>query len=50
MSYLHKVEGGTRRNGHRSSRDGQHGKVGWILLWLLGIPLPVLAIIYLFMH
>jgi hypothetical protein len=22
-------------------------KVGWILLWLLGVPLPVLLIIYL---
>lgn len=22
------------------------GKIGWILLWLLGIPLPVLLIIY----
>ncbi len=24
----------------------QSGKIGWILLWLLGIPLPVLLIIY----
>lgn len=23
------------------------GKIGWALLWLLGIPLPVLLIIYL---
>ena len=23
------------------------GKVGWALLWLLGVPLPVLLIIYL---
>ena len=23
------------------------GKIGWILLWLLGIPLPVLLIAYL---
>jgi len=22
------------------------GKIGWILLWLLGIPLPVLLVIY----
>ncbi|MES2707308.1 MAG: hypothetical protein V4726_11970 [Verrucomicrobiota bacterium] len=22
------------------------GKIGWALLWLLGIPLPVLLIIY----
>jgi hypothetical protein len=23
------------------------GKVGWILLWLLGIPLPILLLLYL---
>ena len=22
------------------------GKAGWILLWLLGVPLPILLIIY----
>ncbi len=26
---------------------GQGGKIGWILLWLLGIPLPVLLILFL---
>ena len=32
----------------RQPRDvSQSGKAGWILLWLLGIPLPVLLIIYL---
>jgi hypothetical protein len=25
----------------------QAGKVGWILLWLLGVPIPVLVFIYL---
>jgi hypothetical protein len=24
----------------------QDGKVGWILLWALGIPLPLLAILF----
>jgi hypothetical protein len=28
----------------------QSGKIGWALLWLLGIPLPVLLVIYLFVH
>jgi len=23
------------------------GKIGWVLLWLLGIPLPVLLLFYL---
>jgi hypothetical protein len=25
----------------------QTGKVGWILLWLLGVPIPVLVILFL---
>ncbi len=28
-------------------RRKQSGKIGWALLWLLGVPLPVLLIIYL---
>ncbi|HOB31614.1 MAG TPA: hypothetical protein PLH97_11295 [Verrucomicrobiota bacterium] len=29
-------------------RHGAHeGKVGWILLWLLGIPIPVLLLLFL---
>jgi hypothetical protein len=23
------------------------GKIGWILLWLLGIPIPILVVIFL---
>lgn len=30
-----------RRQGH------QEGKAGWILLWLLGIPIPVLLVLFL---
>jgi hypothetical protein len=26
----------------------ESGKAGWALLWLLGIPLPVLLVVYLF--
>lgn len=25
----------------------EEGKIGWALLWLLGIPLPILLIMYL---
>ncbi len=28
-------------------RNKQEGKVGWILLWLLGIPIPILVVLYL---
>jgi len=27
-------------------RNAEKGKVGWILLWLLGIPLPILLVLY----
>jgi len=26
------------------------GKVGYVLLWLLGVPLPLLVLFYLFSH
>jgi hypothetical protein len=28
-------------------RDAESGKVGWALAWLLGVPLPLLLVIYL---
>jgi hypothetical protein len=28
----------------------QSGKIGWAILWLLGIPLPVLLVLYLVLH
>jgi len=28
-------------------RDQQTGKAGWALAWLLGVPLPLLLIVYL---
>ncbi len=28
-------------------RDPQRGKAGYAIAWLLGIPLPILAIVYL---
>jgi hypothetical protein len=27
--------------------DGQRGKLGWIALWLLGVPIPVLIVLFL---
>jgi hypothetical protein len=24
----------------------QSGKIGWILLWLIGVPIPVLLVLY----
>jgi len=34
------------REGMRSVR-GQSGKMGWILLWALGVPIPVLLVLFL---
>lgn len=28
-------------------RNKEEGKMGWILLWLLGVPIPILLILYL---
>jgi len=28
----------------------ESGKIGWALLWLLGVPLPVLLVAYLIFH
>jgi hypothetical protein len=29
------------------SRSAESGKIGWALAWLLGVPLPLLLVIYL---
>jgi hypothetical protein len=31
----------------RHDRRSQEGRVGWILPWLLGVPIPVLLLLYL---
>jgi hypothetical protein len=28
-------------------RNSEAGKIGWILLWLLGIPIPILLVLFL---
>jgi hypothetical protein len=28
-------------------RNTEEGKVGWILLWALGVPIPILVVVYL---
>ena len=33
--------------GKRHMRRGQEGRWGYILAWLLGIPIPILIIVYL---
>jgi len=31
----------------RNKRIDVEGKIGWILLWLIGIPIPILLILFL---
>jgi hypothetical protein len=30
----------------RSRERGEDGRVGWIFLWLLGVPIPLLLLLY----
>ena len=34
-------------NWHELKVRAQSGKVGWILLWALGVPIPVLFVLFL---
>jgi len=31
----------------RLAREREQGKVDWILLWLLGVPIPILLVLFL---
>jgi hypothetical protein len=33
--------------GRHFRRKSKEGKIGWALLWLMGVPLPVLALFFL---
>lgn len=33
-------------NSENQNAFRQRGKIGWILLWLIGIPIPVLIFLY----
>ncbi|HWK76026.1 MAG TPA: hypothetical protein VNQ81_17245 [Povalibacter sp.] len=32
---------------NKQMRQRQEGKLGWILLWLLGVPIPILLVLFL---
>jgi len=42
-----KETGVYRRNTFPSLKRYQEGKIGYILLWLIGIPIPVIFLIFL---
>ena len=35
-----------RRNDRIAGKQREAGKLGWIALWLIGVPLPVLLVLY----
>ena len=45
--YLRRVRQGLRSMKHRAPMKLQEGKMGYILMWLLGVPIPILFVIYL---
>ncbi len=45
--YLRRVRQGLRSTKHLTPMRLQEGKMGYILLWLLGVPIPILLVIFL---
>jgi hypothetical protein len=45
MNMPHEMHETPPANGENESE--RHGKIGWAVLWLLGVPLPVLLVLYL---
>ena len=45
-SVLHPAAWRSRRSGYRFF-DRQYGRWGYILAWALGVPIPILLVIYL---
>jgi hypothetical protein len=41
------ARGGIEMNPLKRAKELQAGKVGWILLWALGVPIPLLLIFFL---
>jgi hypothetical protein len=44
-----KVPAGRNKQSKRriAMRNNEDGKIGWILLWAIGIPVPVLVVLFL---
>jgi hypothetical protein len=41
------MSGEARRGPAPHDRRRESGRIGWIVLWLLGIPIPVLLVLFL---
>jgi len=47
IGYLRRLGQGLRSMKHPTPVKLQEGKMGYILMWLLGVPIPILLVIYL---
>jgi len=47
IGYLRRFGQGLRSMKHPTPMKLQEGKMGYILMWLLGVPIPILLVIYL---
>jgi hypothetical protein len=36
-----------KKDQQMNNLTSQQGKIGWILLWLLGVPIPILLVLFL---
>ena len=46
IGYLRRLGQGLRSMKHPTPMKLQEGKMGYILLWLLGVPIPILLVIF----
>ncbi|HEX4926199.1 MAG TPA: hypothetical protein VFV50_19045 [Bdellovibrionales bacterium] len=48
MQYAVKSEKAKRawRFWHRQPKSGERGAIGWAFLWLIGIPVPILLLLF----
>jgi hypothetical protein len=47
IGYLRRLGQGLRSMKHPTLMKLQEGKMGYILLWLVGVPIPILLVIFL---
>ena len=47
IGYLRRLGQGLHSMKHPTPMKLQEGKMGYILLWLLGVPIPILLVIFL---
>jgi hypothetical protein len=47
IGYLRRLGQGLRSMKHPTPMKLQEGKMGYILLWLVGVPIPILLVIFL---